>query len=64
MCCRAFASDHKFNVISMNDFGRAVRSVFPNVRDKRIGKRGGTKYSLSNYCLNYLLVHVFVFRVC
>ena len=50
-CCRSFASHHQFNVISMTEFGKAVRTVFPDVRERRLGKRGGTKYSLwSSYC--------------
>jgi len=32
--------------MSMTEFGKALRTVFPNVRERRLGKRGGTKYSL------------------
>jgi len=49
-CCRLFASQHHFNAISMTEFGKAVRIVFPNVRERRLGKRGDTKYSFSEFC--------------
>lgn len=42
--CRSYCTTHKLKPLVAADFGRILKSVFPNAKDRRLGSRGCSKY--------------------
>ena len=44
---RQFCTDNKFEPLCVADFGKAMKSIFPRVKPRRLGQRGNSKYCYS-----------------
>jgi hypothetical protein len=46
--CRLYCDTHNLKPLSTADFGKLMKSVFPNVKPRRLGQRGQSRYPLKN----------------
>lgn len=44
MSCRSFCDNLNYHPLSAADFGKMMKNVFPNMKARRLGMRGKSKY--------------------
>lgn len=44
--CRSYCDNLGYNPLSAADFGKIMKNVFPNMKARRLGMRGKSKYPL------------------
>lgn len=47
LLCRAYCTENCIKPLSTADFGKVMKQVFPNVRPRRLGTRGHSRYCYS-----------------
>ena len=45
--CRGYCTENSVKPLSTADFGKVMKQVFPNVRPRRLGTRGHSRYCYS-----------------
>lgn len=46
LCCRSYCDNLGYHPLSAADFGKIMKNVFPNMKARRLGTRGKSKYPL------------------
>lgn len=47
LSCRSYCDNLGYHPLSAADFGKIMKNVFPNMKARRLGMRGKSKYPLS-----------------
>lgn len=47
LSCRSYCDNLGYNPLSAADFGKIMKNVFPNMKARRLGMRGKSKYPLT-----------------